>query len=55
MVEAASHPNITLMTYSEVESVEGFVGNFDITIRSKARCVDPVNAPAAATAGTSVP
>ncbi|RLG55748.1 MAG: disulfide reductase, partial [Thermoproteota archaeon] len=26
MVEAASHPNIELMTYSEVESVEGYVG-----------------------------
>ena len=42
MVEAASHPNITLMTYSEVEAVEGFVGNFEVTIRKKARYVDPV-------------
>ena len=42
MVEAASHPNITLMTYSEVEAVEGFVGSFDVTIRKKARFVDPV-------------
>jgi len=41
MVEAASHPNITLMTYSEVEAVEGFVGNFEVTIRKKARYVDP--------------
>ncbi len=41
MVEAASHPNITLMTYSEVESVEGFVGNFEVTVRRKARYVDP--------------
>ena len=41
MVEAASHPNITLMTYSEVASVEGFVGNFTVTIRRKARYVDP--------------
>ena len=41
MVEAASHPNITLMTYSEVESVEGFVGNFTVTVRRKARYVDP--------------
>jgi len=40
MVEAASHPNITLMTYSEVESVEGFVGNFQVTIRRKAKYVD---------------
>ena len=41
MVEAASHPNITLMTYSEVAKVDGFVGNFDVTIRCKARYVDP--------------
>ena len=41
MVEAANHPNITLMTYSEVESVGGFVGNFEVTVRRKARYVDP--------------
>lgn len=40
MVEAANHPNITLMTYSELESVIGFVGNFEATIRRKARYVD---------------
>ena len=41
MVEAAAHPNITLMTYAEVTKVDGFVGNFDVTIRQKARYVDP--------------
>jgi len=41
MVEAASHPRIRLETYSEVEKVEGFVGNFEVTIRRKARSVDP--------------
>ena len=40
MVDAASHPNITILTYAEVESVSGFVGNFDVTIRKKARSVD---------------
>jgi heterodisulfide reductase subunit A2 len=40
MVDVGQHPNITLYTYSEVESVEGFVGNFKATIRQKARCVD---------------
>ena len=29
------------MTYSEVENVTGFVGNFRATIRQKARYVDP--------------
>ena len=40
MVDVAQHPNITLYTYSEVESVEGYVGNFRVTIRKKARYVD---------------
>ncbi|MBI5854929.1 MAG: CoB--CoM heterodisulfide reductase iron-sulfur subunit A family protein, partial [Nitrospirae bacterium] len=39
MVECAQHPNITLYTYSEVESVDGFVGNFTVTIRKKAKSV----------------
>ena len=37
MVQAGSHPNITLLTYSEVEKVDGYVGNFVVTIRKKAR------------------
>ena len=40
MVEAAQHPNITLMTYSEVEKVDGFIGNFKVTVRKKAKKVD---------------
>lgn len=39
MVECAQHPNITLYTYSEVESVDGYVGNFTVTIRKKAKSV----------------
>ena len=39
MVDAAAHKNITLYTYSRVEKVEGFVGNFTVTIRKKARSV----------------
>jgi len=34
------HPNIELMTYSEVEEVSGYVGNFKAKIRKKARYVD---------------
>ena len=33
-------PNITLLTWSEVENVEGFVGNFQVEIRKKARMVN---------------
>ncbi len=40
MVEAAQHPNITLYTYSEVAEVKGFVGNFTVKIKKKARFID---------------
>jgi heterodisulfide reductase subunit A len=40
MVEAGTHPNITLLTYSEVEEVKGYVGNFTVSIRRRARQVD---------------
>src|SRR5271157_4035332 len=40
MVEVGQHPRIKLYSYSEVEAVDGFVGNFEITIRQKARYVD---------------
>jgi heterodisulfide reductase subunit A2 len=40
MVDVGQHPNITLHTYSEVEAVEGYVGNFKAAIRKKARYVD---------------
>lgn len=39
MVEVNQHPNITLYTYSEVEKVGGYVGNFEVDIRKKARSV----------------
>lgn len=39
MVEVYQHPNIRLMSYSEVEKVDGYVGNFSVTIRRKARGV----------------
>ncbi len=40
MVDVARHPKIKLYTYSEVEDIEGFVGNFKAKIRKKARSVD---------------
>ncbi len=39
-VETGRHPKIRLLTYSEVESVSGYVGNFKVRIRQKARYVD---------------
>jgi heterodisulfide reductase subunit A len=34
------NPRIELMTYCEVSEVKGYVGNFDITVKQKARYVD---------------
>ena len=39
MVEVSRHRNITLLTYSEVEEVSGYVGNFQVKIRRKPRYV----------------
>ncbi len=39
MTQVAAHPNIELLTYAEVEAVEGYVGNFKVYIRKKARYV----------------
>ncbi len=40
MVEVAQHPNITLHSYSELENLDGFIGNFKVRIRKKARSLD---------------
>lgn len=40
MVDVAQNEKINIFAYSEVEKVQGFVGNFSVTIRHKARYVD---------------
>lgn len=40
MVDCASHPLIDIWSYSEVEEVQGFVGNFEVTIRKRAKSLD---------------
>ncbi|MDH4226627.1 MAG: CoB--CoM heterodisulfide reductase iron-sulfur subunit A family protein [Deltaproteobacteria bacterium] len=40
MVEVELNENITLYTYSEVEKVDGYIGNFTVKIKKKARYVD---------------
>ena len=40
MTQVGSHPYIELMSYSEVEEVSGYIGNFNVKIRKKARYVD---------------
>ena len=40
MSEVGSHPNIELLSYSEVKEVTGSIGDFKVKIRKKARFVD---------------
>jgi heterodisulfide reductase subunit A len=39
MSSVKTHPNITMWTYSEVDEVSGFVGNFKVKVRRKPRYV----------------
>ncbi len=55
MVDASRHPNIQLLSYSEVESVSGYVGNFDVRIRKKARYVDEEKCTGCGTCETKCP
>ncbi len=40
MMDAGRHPNIELLTYSEVEEVSGYIGKFQVKVRKKARYVN---------------
>jgi heterodisulfide reductase subunit A len=40
MVSVGMHPNVKMFTYSEVTRVDGYVGNFTVTIRKKARHIN---------------
>jgi len=40
MVEVSHHPNIELVSYSEIEKVDGYIGNFKATVKQKPRYVD---------------
>lgn len=40
MTEVGKHPNIELLTWSEIEEISGYVGNFKAKIKKKARFVD---------------
>lgn len=39
MSEVGAHPNITLWTYSEVEQVTGYVGNYNVRVKHKPRYI----------------
>jgi heterodisulfide reductase subunit A len=40
MMDVGRHPRIKLLSHSEVEQISGYVGNFKVRIRKKARYVD---------------
>ncbi len=40
MSKVGQHPKINLMTYSELDSVEGYVGNFRLKVRKKSPFID---------------
>jgi heterodisulfide reductase subunit A len=40
MMDVGRHPNIELMAFSQVEEVAGYVGNFRVKVRKKARYVN---------------
>jgi heterodisulfide reductase subunit A len=40
MARAMAHPNVEVLAYSEVANVEGYIGNFEVTVRRKPRFVD---------------
>lgn len=39
MVDAARHPKVEVMAYSEVEKVDGYIGNFRVQVNKKPRYV----------------
>ena len=40
LIEVAKHPNIKILSYSEIEEISGSPGNFKVKIKRKARYVD---------------
>ncbi|MEW6770167.1 MAG: CoB--CoM heterodisulfide reductase iron-sulfur subunit A family protein [Bacillota bacterium] len=55
MVAVAQHPGIKLYTYAEVEEVSGYIGNFKVRIRQKARYVDHSKCTGCGTCWTKCP
>ncbi len=41
MVAVGQHPRIRLLTFAEIEDVQGYIGSFKIKVRKKARYVNP--------------
>jgi heterodisulfide reductase subunit A len=43
MSDVGVHPDIELLSYSEVEDISGYVGNFDVKVRKKASYVNEMD------------
>ena len=39
MAQVSAHPNITVLTGAEIGSFEGFIGNFQVRVHQRPRCV----------------
>lgn len=55
MIECYRHPNVTLLSYSEVKDVSGSVGNFKVKILKKPRYVDEEKCTGCGTCATKCP
>jgi heterodisulfide reductase subunit A len=42
MVSVANHPNVELLTYTEVKDIDGYIGNFNVKLEKKARYIDEI-------------
>ncbi|MEW6685703.1 MAG: NAD(P)-binding protein [Candidatus Edwardsbacteria bacterium] len=42
MVDVSRHPNVELLTYTEIAEIQGYIGNFKVKINKKTRYVDEV-------------
>jgi len=41
MADVPANPNIRLLTYSEIEDIKGYLGNYEVTVKKKPTYVDP--------------
>jgi heterodisulfide reductase subunit A len=41
LVELSNHPNIEILAYTDVLDLEGTAGHFNLTLKKKARAIDP--------------
>ncbi|MDH5362491.1 MAG: CoB--CoM heterodisulfide reductase iron-sulfur subunit A family protein [Aigarchaeota archaeon] len=55
MVDVSRNPNIELLAYSDVKQVDGYVGNFKVTVRRKPRYLDEEKCTGCGTCATKCP